>query len=108
MEAVSVSWVQDFVPAFAEFCQGPSWPPSPPVLAELHLLPLSPCTQDTWFGVTHKTDECALWLLPGLFTDTRQKQSAKTGPGKTRLLTGFGQVQSTKHYAMIPARFSPI
>lgn len=73
LEAVGVSWVQNFVPAFAEFCQGPSWPPSPPVLAELHLLPLNPYAQDTWFGVTHKPDECALWLL-GLFTGTRQNK----------------------------------
>lgn len=74
LEAFSVSWVQNFVPAFAEFCQGPSWPLSPPVLAELHLLLLSPCGQDTWFGVTNKIDEGALCLLPGLFTDTRQNK----------------------------------
>lgn len=79
LEAAGVSWVQDLVPAFAEFCQGPAWPLSPPVPAELHLLPLSPSTQATWFVVTHRTDEDALSLLPGLFTDSRHNKV----PGQT-------------------------
>lgn len=108
VEAVGVSWVQDLVPAFAGFCQGPAWPLSPRVLAELHLLPLSTCAQATWFGVTHKIAEGALSLLPGLFTDSKHSKA----PGRTlekhtlkkQLLVGYRTLRAT----LTPARFSSI
>lgn len=103
----AVSWMQDFVPALAEFCQCPAWPLSPSVVAELHLLPLSPCAQATWFGVTKLMRVLSLSTSRVIHRHWT-KQGTRTGPAKTWSLTASGRVQNMKHYPSIPARLMPI